>query len=322
MPRSWRRLDRKMNTDLKYGRLAPSVLLLSDDAALEDLVRGVVKRPWKLIRHRGDKFMTREVLAQPNVRLAILDDQTVEENDRGRLLAQIRKHFSGVSLLYVAGAQTDLNEKRARANGAHYYVSKPLSLEQFGHVLQSFLHAQQVNGTPTTSVARKSETSARGATPVDPAVVDGIRSLSVELNREDSELRSRLLDAALAGLRLARNPELPELRRDAARIWNGIEPMLSHHLDAEDNQLLPWLEQQGGLSPGAARKVRAYHERLRTLVGAMANAGADDLTEPQAREVGGSLRGLAVNLDDAIDDEEHRLFPTIQRALFEIDHRG
>ena len=266
--------------------------------------------------------MTREVLAQPNVRLAILDDQTVEENDRGRLLAQIRKHFSGVSLLYVAGAQTDLNEKRARANGAHYYVSKPLSLEQFGHVLQSFLHAQQVNGTPTTSVARKSETSARGATPVDPAVVDGIRSLSVELNREDSELRSRLLDAALAGLRLARNPELPELRRDAARIWNGIEPMLSHHLDAEDNQLLPWLEQQGGLSPGAARKVRAYHERLRTLVGAMANAGADDLTEPQAREVGGSLRGLAVNLDDAIDDEEHRLFPTIQRALFEIDHRG
>ena len=105
----------KVNTDLKYGRLAPSVLLLSDDVALTDFVRGLVKRPWKLICHRADKFMNREVLAQPNVRLAILDDQAVEENDRGRLLAQIRKHFSGVSLLYLAGAQTDRQRKtRAR----------------------------------------------------------------------------------------------------------------------------------------------------------------------------------------------------------------
>ena len=136
----------KVNTDFKDGRLAPSILLLSDDEALVDLVRRIVKAPWKLVRHGADKFMTREVLAQPNVRLAILDDQAVEESDRGRLLAQIRKHFSGISLLYVAGNQTDGNEKRARTNGAQYYVSKPLSLERFGQVLQSFLQAQQVKG--------------------------------------------------------------------------------------------------------------------------------------------------------------------------------
>jgi DNA-binding response OmpR family regulator len=312
-----------MNTDLKNEGLAPSVLLLSDDEMLTDLVRRVVKRPWKLIRPATDGNIGREVFAQPNVRLVVFDDQKIEENDRGRMLAQIRKHFSSVSLLYVADSQSDANEKRARTNGAHYYVSKPLSPERFGQVLQSFLQAQQVDGMPTGSSAGKSEMNAREATAADPAVSDGgILSLSVELNREDSELRSRLLDAALAGLRLTRNPELPELRHDAARIWNAIEPILCHHLDAEEHRLIPWLEQQGSLSPKARLRVRAYHDRLRTLIDAMANVGADRLADAEARELGRALSGLAVSLDDAIDQEERRLFPTIRKALFEIGHRS
>ncbi len=141
------RRSNKVNTDLgRETRLSPTVLLLSDDAALADLVLGIVKRPWKLLHDDADGHMNHKTFAQPNVRLIILDDQAVRENDRNWLLAQIRKHFPGVSLLYVAGAQSDGNEKRARANGAHYYVSKPFSLERFGRVLQSFLQVQQVKG--------------------------------------------------------------------------------------------------------------------------------------------------------------------------------
>jgi DNA-binding response OmpR family regulator len=136
----------KANIDLKETRLAPTVLLLSDDEALANLVDGIVKRPWKLVRHGTDKHVSRKVFVQPNVRLVIFDDQAVEENDRGWMLAQIRKHFSGISLLYVAANQSDGNEKRARTNGAHYYSSKPLSLMRFGYVLQSFLQAQQIKG--------------------------------------------------------------------------------------------------------------------------------------------------------------------------------
>jgi hypothetical protein len=67
-----------------------------------------------------------------------------------------------------------------------------------------------------------------------------MRRLSEELNREDSQLRSWLLGAALAGLRVTRNPESPELlRRDAVQLWAAIEPILSHHLDAKDHELLP-----------------------------------------------------------------------------------
>jgi len=119
------------------------VLLLSDDEELAGVVQGIVQQPLSLVRQGVDANLS-EVFAQPNVRLIILDDQAIEENDRGRLLEQIRKYFPGNCLLYVAGSQSEANEKRARTNGAHYYVSKPLSLELFGRVLHSFLQAPQV----------------------------------------------------------------------------------------------------------------------------------------------------------------------------------
>ena len=321
MPRSQDSARLKTKTGSKEVRLAPAVLLLSDDEALATLVHGIVKQPWKLVVHGTDKYLSREVSAQPNVRLVIFDDQAVEENDRGWMLAQIRKHFSGISLLYVAASQSDANEKRARSNGAHYYVSKPLSADGFGHVLQSFLQAQQVDGKAAYPTAKKSPPRAVESSTEDQTHVDaGIRRLSEELNREDSQLRSTLLDAALAGLRLERNPESRELRRDAARIWSAIEPVLSHHLDAEASQVIPWLVQQGRLSPEAVRKVREFHDRLRTLIGAIVDTGIDQLTDEQARNAGRALTGLAVNLDDAIDNEERRLFPMIQKALHAIGH--
>jgi DNA-binding response OmpR family regulator/hemerythrin-like domain-containing protein len=311
-----------VNSHLKDLRLTLSALLLSDDKELVDFVCRVVKPPWRLVRQRADKFMTREALAQPNLRLAILDDQAVDENDRGRLLAQLRRHFSGIPLLYVANIASDSNEKRARANGAHYYVSKPLSFDRFGQVLESFLQAQQMSRRATPSEIRKLGTKMKKSIDQNPALTDaGIRRLWFELNREDSRLRPRLLDAALAGLRLERTPESRELKRDAALLWATIEPILSHHLDAEENELVPWLEQHGNLSPEAGRKVSAYHERLRTLIGAMDKASSDILTDVQAREVGRALTGIAVSLDDAIDNEERRLFPTIRKALFGIEHR-
>jgi DNA-binding response OmpR family regulator len=121
---------------------SPTLLLLSDDEALADLVLGIVKLPWKLVRQGDDKDLSHKVFTRPHVRLVIFDDQVVEEDDRNWLLAKIRKYFSGAALLYVAGSQSDRNEKLARTNGAQYYVSKPFSLERFGQVLQSFLQAE------------------------------------------------------------------------------------------------------------------------------------------------------------------------------------
>ena len=294
----------------------PTLLLLSDDDALTDFALGIVKQPWKLVRQRAGSDMSRKMFTEPHVRLVIFDDQVIAENDRDWLLAKICKYFSGACLLYVAGSQSDRNEKRARTNGAQYYVSKPLSLERFGHVLRSFLQAENAKGSSIHSAREISAMDAKESTAKDANRIDaGIRRLSEALNREDSQLRSFLLDAALAGLRLERNPESRELRRDAARIWATIEPILSHHLEAEDSELLPWLDRHGGLSPEAGLKGHECHHRLRTLMGAIAKTDTDRLTDAHTRDAGRALSGLAVYLDDAIDDEQRRLFPTIQRAL-------
>ena len=54
---------------------------------------------------------------------------------------------------------------------------------------------------------------------------------------------------------------------------------------------------------------------------AIVNMAEDRLNETEAWNVGRALSGLAVTLDDAIEDEERKLFPTIQKALFAIGRR-
>lgn len=301
-----------------------TLLLLSDDQTLAALVARIVKRPWKLIRHGAVEYETHKMFSEPNVRLVVFDDQAVAENDRSWLLGKIRKHFSGAPLLYIAARHSDGNEKRARTNGAHYYISKPLAPERFGDVLRSFLQAQPSREQPL-HLAEDSRIAMSVQEPTRPkhgCSDTGIQRLSDELNREDSRLRSYLLDAALAGLRLTRNPESRELGADTFRIWQQIAPILSRHLDTEDTKLLPWLERQGARSSTVGGRAREYHHQLRTLMGAIANSGADHLTEAQARDAGQAMSGLAVSLDDAIDDEERRLFPMIRKALFASARRG
>ena len=122
------------------------MLLISDDEALADLVLRTVKQPWKLIRSGADGYTSQSIFTRPNVRLVVVDDQCVAENDRSWLLAQIRRRFSGTPLLYVADSHNDGNEKRARSNGAQYYDSKPLSPDRFALVLESFLRVQEGKG--------------------------------------------------------------------------------------------------------------------------------------------------------------------------------
>ncbi len=150
----------------------------------------------------------------------------------------------------------------------------------------------------------------------------GIQHLSQELNREDSQLRSCLLDAAIAGLRLSRNPESPALRHDVAQIWGLMGPILSHHLEAEDSQVLPWLDKNQRISHETVLRIQRCHDRLHALISTIAKADPANLTSAQSRELGQALVTLAMTLDDAIDDEERRLYPALRRALFEASHHA
>jgi hypothetical protein len=127
-----------------------------------------------------------------------------------------------------------------------------------------------------------------------------MRRLSEELNREDSQLRSWLLDAALAGLRVTRNPESPELSGVMLSNYGRLssQSYLTTSTQRTTNYCLGWRGKAVSLRT-RAEGVHAYHYRLRTLIGAT-DSGDERLTDAQARRVGRALSGLAVNLDDSI----------------------
>jgi hypothetical protein len=147
------------------------------------------------------------------------------------------------------------------------------------------------------------------------AAAGGIRCLVEELNREDSELRSRLLDAALVGLRVARKPDSKTFREDAAKIWAALEPSISGYLRAEGH-VVPWAARYTHLPAEAVRSVRECHRRLGKLLASMKTTPFQSAPDCQAAKAGRELCALAVCIDDLIDDERRRIFPIVQKALF------
>jgi len=105
-------------------------------------VASAVQPPWTLA-HQPAAYTSPEAFGRPNVQLVVLDDEAIEGSERGRLLTQINRYLPTTPLLYIAATHDEANERQARTNGAHYYVAKPLSLQHFGYVLQSFLRVQK-----------------------------------------------------------------------------------------------------------------------------------------------------------------------------------
>jgi DNA-binding NtrC family response regulator len=117
---------------------SPTIVLFSADDDLAQLVRQAAQETCG-VEHRRSAQNSSALLAQPHVRLVLVDDGAIEERERGWLLTQIRKRLPDASLLYIAADHNLENEKRARANGASYYTAKPLDAERFLQVLRSFL---------------------------------------------------------------------------------------------------------------------------------------------------------------------------------------
>ena len=112
--------------------------LLSTDETLANAVGSVVEAPWRL-EHRCYLDSLIDFLQLPDVRLVVVDDEAVIEGDRGWLVAQIRRHLEGATLLYVAASHSAENERRARSHGAHYYTSKPIETDDIAGVLKAFM---------------------------------------------------------------------------------------------------------------------------------------------------------------------------------------
>jgi CheY-like chemotaxis protein len=116
----------------------PTVLILSGDDSLLRLAQRAVPAPRHIKLYANPNFTPR-LLAKTNVRLVVIDDQSVMPSDRAWLLNQVRRRCPDVLVIYIAARHDTNREKHARTNGANFYMSKPVDSELFMQVLRAFL---------------------------------------------------------------------------------------------------------------------------------------------------------------------------------------
>lgn len=143
-----------------------------------------------------------------------------------------------------------------------------------------------------------------------------IRNLTEELSREEHGLGIPLLDAAVAGVILGFKPADREMRAQAQRCWETLKPRLNQHLLSEDETVLPWAEDAGGMSVEAMNRIKSSHREMRSLIGKLTGVSFEKDPDKVVAAAGKALCVLAVKLDDLIDSEEMRLLPALRKMLF------
>lgn len=113
----------------------PTVLLLTSDGWLRNLVNAACQAPW-VVKNCVDPPSRCTVELEPSVKLAVLDDEGLPESERGWLLNQIHSRQPNASVVYVASHHSPEVEKLARAAGVLYYTSKPVDAVRLSEVLR------------------------------------------------------------------------------------------------------------------------------------------------------------------------------------------
>ena len=89
-----------------------------------------------------------------------------------------------------------------------------------------------------------------------------VEAVLARLSREDSKLGDRMLNAAVAGAVVARQPADTILRAEAAEAWNSIKTVIEHHLNSEEDVVLPWAESLENFPPDLILRAREQRTRL------------------------------------------------------------
>jgi len=143
-----------------------------------------------------------------------------------------------------------------------------------------------------------------------------VEAALARLTNEDSKLGERLINAAVAGAVVARQPADTILRAEAAEAWNSIRPVIANHLTCQKDIVLPWAESRKNFPPDLILRAREQRTRLCGLVKTIDAVSFITGTDEEVAKAGTALTAFAVCLDDLIDGEERDLFPMIQRCLF------
>ena len=142
-----------------------------------------------------------------------------------------------------------------------------------------------------------------------------VEAALARLSSEDSKLGTSLLDAAVAGAVVARNPSDTLLRAEVAEAWNSLKPVIVRHLASEEEIVLPWAKMRDNFPYDLILSAHEQHLRLRHLKETIDAASFITGTNEEVVRAGTALTAFAVCLDDLIDGEERGLFPMLLRSL-------
>jgi DNA-binding NtrC family response regulator len=112
----------------------PTILALSDDPGLVELLLKTCNRPWK-VKVTDDLTAYLHLVPDGDCRVVVVDDQKLAEVDRGWLLNRIQNWIPQAFIIYIASDHGPEVERTARSRGAGYYLSKPLDSERLTHLL-------------------------------------------------------------------------------------------------------------------------------------------------------------------------------------------
>jgi len=121
----------------------PTILALSDDRGLVELLLKSCGRPWKL--KVSDDFTSYLKLAPDGqCKVVVVDDEKLLAADRGWLLNKLQNWMPQAFIVYIAAQHSAEVEKIARSRGAGYYLSKPVDTERLIHLLDGL---QRMDGS-------------------------------------------------------------------------------------------------------------------------------------------------------------------------------
>jgi DNA-binding NtrC family response regulator len=112
----------------------PTILALSEDRELLELLLKTCNRPWK-VKVAADFTSYFNLIPNGDCRVVVVDDEKVLDADRGWLLNKIQNWMPQAFIIYVASQHTPEIERVARSRGAGYYLSKPVDTERLTHLL-------------------------------------------------------------------------------------------------------------------------------------------------------------------------------------------
>ena len=116
----------------------PTVVVLTRDESLQRLISGICASPW-VVESSSDPSPGRDLVAEHNARMVVIDDEVVPAPERGWLCNQINKLAPHAALIYIASQHSVEIEKTARAHGAICYTARPLDAGRLSSMLQAWL---------------------------------------------------------------------------------------------------------------------------------------------------------------------------------------